>query len=108
MSINKKWKKIIIHLGTYKQKLSYDVVFICNNDRNNYFKPIFSSIEYNGSLSVVTDGESFSSKKQPNALKVSSKSKMDYVSEEEVDQEVEKIHEQGIKKFELIPKNCFS
>ena len=79
-----------------------------NNDRNNYFKPIFSSIEYNGSLSVVTDGESFSSKKQPNALKVSSKSKMDYVSEEEVDQEVEKIHEQGIKKFELIPKKCFS
>ena len=66
-----------------------------NNYRNNYFKPIFSSIGYNGSLSVVSDGESFSSKKQSNALKVSSKSKIDYESEEEVDQEVEKIHEQG-------------
>jgi hypothetical protein len=75
-----------------------------NNDKNNYFKPIFSSIGSNGSLSVISDGESFSSKKQSNPLKVSSKSKIDYVSEEEVDQEVEKIHEQGIKKFELLPK----
>ena len=63
---------------------------LLNNEKNNFFKPILQS----------NSNDSFGEKFTKTLLQ---KDKMDFINEEEVDIEVEKIHEQGNPK--LLIKN---
>lgn len=79
------------------KKIEYNSQLMDNekNERNKYFKPILPSNSYN-SFNHMDDENNLSTKfNEKYTTTPVSKDKIEFMSEEEIDQEVEKIHEQG-------------